>query len=46
MAYIVQKYDDDEIAGIKIISDGNETERIARLNDDMYLPGSFAYNVI
>lgn len=40
------KLNSDEIAGMALISDGNETENIKNLHQDINLPGKYPYNVL
>ncbi|MFH0976793.1 MAG: hypothetical protein V1874_13495 [Spirochaetota bacterium] len=46
LAYISGNYNDNDIAGFTVITDGNETERIRELNDKITPAGEFPHNVI
>ncbi|MCP4727473.1 MAG: hypothetical protein GY863_20715, partial [bacterium] len=46
LSYLSAEYSDDKIAGLAIVSDGNETEKIAALKKEFPLKGRFPHNVI
>lgn len=46
LAYLEEKYEDDEIAGFVLVTDGNETEKISRLNKPAMIAGNFPHNTI
>ncbi len=46
LAYAAGRYNDDDIAGFVVISDGNETEKIDDLKNNLFLAGKFPHNVV
>ncbi|MBN2402624.1 MAG: hypothetical protein JXN64_09505 [Spirochaetes bacterium] len=46
LAYISGRYRNDEVAGFTVITDGNETEKIDELKNDLPLTGGFPHNVV
>lgn len=46
LAYVAEKYEDDEIAGFVLLTDGNETEKISHLNKPAMVTGNFPHNAI
>ncbi|MCP4133568.1 MAG: hypothetical protein GY754_21545 [bacterium] len=45
-SYVSSEYEDDKVAGLVILSDGNETEKLDGLNGTVPVTGSFAHNVL
>ncbi len=46
LAYISGNYSGENISGFVLITDGNETENIDELKNNMSLPGEYPYNVV
>jgi uncharacterized membrane protein len=46
LTYISGNYNDNNIAGFVLITDGNETEKIGELNNNLNLTGNYHHNVV